>query len=543
MPSSQNKSIHLNGPWRGQDDSGTRTSPAEWERCFNVEFTAEEAHTRPGRVPFLTGGGNKVTAIGEVYGRTVAATYGTAPGFYVVTGATTWTAVTQPSGVVASDRWDSFADWNGNLVLLGGYGSPLVYDGSTLQVIASAPGQDSATVGYLTSLPPAKYGAKYHGRMYFVTRSGLVYFSEVESASNIIPVDGTAPFGGLNVWPATNNFDARCSASDEARGCVVFGDHLVLPTKEGLFVYDDYELRRIPGAPGCAAPGSVVVTPKGLVYLASDGWYLSTGGAASRISERMNVTLQDVIRFGFYGVIGVNYPRRNQYRAYVPVQGESTNSLCLIWYYDEDRWTVHGGTPYWMEDSASLEPMAVSAAYVRYPGTENEEFITGDYAGSLWAEDVGISDNGKPIVSYLAFARIGFGQDDGVRTYRDAFVDARATGAPLKFAILGDGDEFFGDAGSDAGLFAAAPSVRARITDQSTWMYNSLPVARVSGGSSAPLSTWKSWRFPAAKVSRSVQPAIWCDGADSSGVRYGGRLAIRGLELQFRNRRSRRGCA
>jgi hypothetical protein len=543
MPSAQNKTVRLYGPWKGQDDSGTRTSSVEFERCFNMEFVGEEAVTRNGRVPFLTGGPAKSTAIGEIAGQTVVATYGTSPKFHIVTGVATWTEVTQPTGVVASDRWDSLVDWSGNLVLLGGYGANLVYDGATLQAIAAALGQDSTTVGYLTSLPAAKYGAKYHGRMYFVTLGGLVFFSEVEGAINIIPVDGTAPFGALNVWPAVNNFDARCSATDEARGCIVFGDQLVLPTKEGLFIYDDYELRRIPGAPGCAAPGSVKVTPKGLVYLASDGLHLFDGSRTQRISERMSETLQGVVRFGFYHSLGIHYPRRNQYRLYVPAQGDTRTSLCLVWLYDENRWMVHGGTPYWMAPSASLQPMEVSAAYVRAPGTEDEEFVTGDYDGSLWVEDIGLTDNGKQIVSYIVFSRVGSGEDAGVRVYRDLTIEARATGAPLKYALLADGEEFIGGAGADTGLFEAAPAVRTLISSQTTWGSNTLPASHIAGGSTGPVSTWRTWRAPAAKVSRSVQPAVWCDGADAAGTRYGGRMAIRGIELQFRNRRSHRGAA
>ena len=541
MPSGQNKTVKRYGPWRGYNDSSTRTSEVEFESCFNCDFTANEISTRNGRVPFLTGGPAAITAVGEIAGSTVAATYGTAPKVYVVTGVSTWTEVTQPSGVVASDRWDSFSDWNGNLILLGGYGANLIYDGSTLQVLTPALGQDSATVGYLTALPAAKYGAKYHGRMYLVTRSGLVMFSEVDGAINIIPVDGSAPYGALNVWPAVNNFDARVSATDEARGCLVLGDHLVLPTKEGLFIYDDYELRRIPGAPGCAAPGSLRITPKGLVYLASDGLYLFDGSRAVRISERLRYTLRDYVRFGFYNAVAVLYPRRQQYRLYLPVQGETRNSICLIWFYDEDRWTVHGGTPFWMDANASLQEMEVSAAFVRSAGTEDEEFITGDYDGNLWAEDVGELDNGKQIVSLLVFDHLGSGEDAGVRVYRDLTIEARASGAPIKYALLPDGQEWVGSALSDSALFSAAPAVRALGPSQTTWGSNTLPVYRTAGGTTSPVSEWRMWRAPAAVLSRVVQPVLWCDGVDSTGTRYGGRMAIRGVEIQFRNRHSKRG--
>jgi hypothetical protein len=112
LPSGQNKKLRLYGPWRGQDDSGTRTSALEFERCFNVDIVGEEIVTRNGRFPFVTDGPGRGTAIFERNGAYVVATRTDAgvPGLYEVTHANAWVQKALPSGTPNADDY-SITHW------------------------------------------------------------------------------------------------------------------------------------------------------------------------------------------------------------------------------------------------------------------------------------------------------------------------------------------------------------------------------------------------------------------------------------------------
>lgn len=554
MASAQNKKYRLNGPWRGQDDSGTRTSALEFERCFNVDLDGEEIVTRNGRSAFALFGPARATAIVERNGAYfIAARENGAPVFYEFTHAGAWAQKALPSAAASADSY-SITHWEDALILTGGYGPPLVYDDGKVSVLAATDGKDAGiSATYLKALPAARYAAKYHGRLFLVLGNGTVIFSEPSNSLNIIPTDGSAPQYGANVWSERSNFDARASSSDEAMGAAVYGDMLVLPTRDALFAYDELQLRKIPGAPGCIAPRSIAETPKGLVYLSADGVRIFTGGSSERISAQIEETLRGVVQFASAEAVGVHYPSKHEYRLYVPLVGSTRNSLCLVWKYDENRWLVHGGTPYWMESSASFLEMEVSAACVVNAGNVDEALVSMDYGGRLWAEDTGITDGGKPIYSAAVFKRLGHGEDGDVRVWRNVMLEARATGAPLKVAMLPDGEGFFSGAGSEEYLRAAVPAVTTLLPNHSTWMNNDanvlavgLPVQlvnaipRAEGSDLGPVSMWMNWTFPHARVARTMQPVVYCDGVDSSGVARGGRIALRGIEVQFRPRSGRR---
>jgi hypothetical protein len=555
LPSGQNKKLRLYGPWRGQDDSGTRTSALEFERCFNVDIVGEEIVTRNGRFPFVTDGPGRGTAIFERNGAYVVATRTDAgvPGLYEVTHANAWVQKALPSGTPNADDY-SITHWGNALILTGGYGPPLVYDNGAVSVLASVPGLDSGIASaYLKALPAAKWAAKYHGRLFLVTQGGTVVYSEPNNSLNIIPTDGSAPQYGANLWNARSNFDAKASSTDVAMGAAVYGDYLVLPTRDALFVYDELQLRKVPGAPGCVAPRSIAETPRGLVYLSADGVRLFTGGEAPRISLQIEETLKGVAQFNFAGAVGVHYPSRHEYRLYLPIVGSAKNQFCVVWKYEENRWLVYGGTPYWMDPVSTFKAMEVSAAYVVNAGGTDEMLVTADYDGDLWIEDRGITDDGSPIYSAAVFRRLGHGEDSDVRVWRNVMLEARATGAPLKIAMLADGEDFVSSYGSQEYLLVGVPGVKTLIANQSTWKENSanvlavgLPaqlvnsIARAPGSDVGPVSMWKNWIYPHARVSRTMQAVVYCDSADADGIRCGGRLAIRGLELQFRPRSGRR---
>jgi hypothetical protein len=443
--------------------------------------------------------------------------------------------------------------WGRYLIGVGGR-SPVVFDGTTATRLAAVPGQDSATTGYLSSLPNAQALAVYRGRLY-LAHGKTVIFSELNNALNIIPYDGSAPQRGANVWPASNNFDA----SGEIAGFAVFGDRLVIATDVGLDVWDGHSRQSVPGAPGCVAGHTIAETRKGLAYLALDGVYLFNGASARHISGGISETLERVSKNAVHGAVGVAYPAARQYRLYVPVNGSARNTLCLAWNYEDDRWFPLGGTPPWLDADERYREMEVAAACVANVGADGEVLLTADYDGNVWVEDRGFTDGGYTVSWVIAFKRLGLGEDEGMRTWRNVRISAKATGAPIKLAMLPDGDDLETSvlAGTETGM-PVAGAVATLTEGQATWMMDApgpepLPdemsldlagaVERDASGGSSPTSVWRSFPVPHARVTRTIQPVLYCDGVDSAGARRGTKAAVRGIEVDYRIRTGRRSLA
>jgi hypothetical protein len=447
-----------------------------------------------------------------------------------------------------------WVEWGRDLLGANG-GAPVVLkENGPLEPLKAVPGQDSATTGYLSSLPNAQALAVYRGRLY-LAYGKTVIFSELNNALNIIPYDGSAPQRGANVWPRGNDFDV----SGEIVGFAVFGDRLVIATDVGLDVWDGHSRQSVPGAPGCVAGHTIAETRKGLAYLALDGVYLFNGASARHISGGVSETLERVSKNAVHGAVGVAYPAARQYRLYVPVNGSARNTLCLAWNYEDDRWFPLGGTPPWLDADERYREMEVAAACVANVGADGEVLLTADYDGNVWVEDRGFTDGGYTVSWVLAFKRLGLGEDEGMRTWRNVRISAKATGAPIKLAMLPDGDDLETSvlAGTETGM-PVAGAVATLTEGQATWMMDApgpepLPdemsldlagaVERDASGGSSPTSVWRSFPVSHARVTRTIQPVLYCDGVDSAGARRGTKAAVRGIEVDYRIRTGRRSLA
>jgi hypothetical protein len=445
----------------------------------------------------------------------------------------------------------SWARWGSDMIGAGG-GSPVALNGASTSILKAVPGIDKDTTGYLSSLPNAQALAVYRGRLY-LAHGKTVIFSELNNALNIIPYDGSAPQRGANVWPASNNFDA----SGEIAGFAVFGDRLVIATDVGLDVWDGHSRQSVPGAPGCVAGHTIAETRKGLAYLALDGVYLFNGASARHISGGVSETLERVSKNAVHGAVGVAYPAARQYRLYVPVNGSARNTLCLAWNYEDDRWFPLGGTPPWLDADERYREMEVAAACVANVGADGEVLLTADYDGNVWVEDRGFTDGGYTVSWVIAFKRLGLGEDEGMRTWRNVRISAKATGAPIKLAMLPDGDDLEMSilSGAETGM---PVSTTALTGGQATWMTDvtvpePLPdglaidlegaVLRDDSSISGPTAVWRSFPVPHARVTRTIQPVLYCDGVDSTGARRGTKAAVRGIEVDYRIRTGRRSLA
>lgn len=574
MPTGQNKVLKLYGPWRGQDDSGTRTDYVEFEKCFNVEFTADEIVTRNGRTVLIQGNQGRCRALHPLPDGTFLAVVDYEPDksrlVYIASASGIWTQLASPGTAVYGTPATIRAWYKGAILAVGS--GLWYYDAADgLKAISAVQGLDTTVSAYLTAIPDTSLVEVYRNRVY-IANGKTVVFSEYDNATDIIPADGTAPYGAPHVWPAGNDFDVEGGPNDEIVALKLFGDTLAILTRAGLFIWDEDALRQVPGAPGGLSATGVVVTPVGLLYTAIDGFRLFDGSATRRISEPVERSLGKYLyRARFDEVVAVHFQRKHEARFYVPTYGSKQNRLCLIWDYEENRWYMHGGRPpwaaAWVSGANPIQDMYVAAA-VLSTQMDDETLITADYNGSLWIEDYGITDAGKGIYSCIVFKRLKLGEDSGVMLWRDLIIQARANYVAIRVAMLGEGQP----------VETAYPTRYAvtALPDQASWniqtvnlpggitktAYWQIPpdqygaIVDVGGNGFvrrmalnnfplvnpiAPDSLWGSFRVPFAAVARTMQPVLICDGFTGTlRQRCTARMAIRGIELAVRQKASGR---
>jgi hypothetical protein len=282
------------------------------------------------------------------------------------------------------------------------------------------------------------------------------------------------------------------------------------------------------------------VTPKGLCYLSSQGVVRFTGGGTEIISDRMYLTLgQYLNRASFKYAQAVHAPQKQQYRLYLPLRTGPRNRVCVVWDYRDNRWTMYGGTLPWLEPTTGSVEMEVAAVSAIRLGSDEYQVISGDYEGGVWIEDKGSSDHGQDIYSLIAFKRLGAGEDAGVRTWRDVRVEAMATGAAIKVALLPDGASVTTSTAIWPGE-SYDKTIVTLIDSQTTWADGGTYTRRSVGADFGANRIWRTWRSPQGVRARTVQPVLVCDGVDAQGNRRGGRMVVRGLEIQWRPRANRR---
>jgi hypothetical protein len=437
------------GPWSGLDEIGQ--GPQSIVRCLNVDIDEQgRMRRRAGRQILATLNADvPVSGIFQHVGidgervLLVAHTYADpadgAPKIGTVNEATlAFTLLpVEDAGVGAEpDRAFGFVAFKGRTMIVDPFARTLDFDGADLRALPAAQGLDQVNglLGartYLSAPPPSRYPLVWRNRLVAMYRR-TVGLSAYSGDINV-PADALA--GAAEVWPSRSNFDVLTREGDEIVGGAVRDDELLVLTRRGLGVVtedDALPTLRLRKGSGCVAAGSIQeVSYQGasfVLYL-SDGKVCSWNGAGVEDISRLpganiSATLATVNWPAAHRAVSVHYAKRNEYRLWVPVNGETANRVCLIFNYVRKTWRVYAGWYPWDTSArqAAAEPFDVTAAAtVLTPGGE-ELLLTGDSEGRLWREDVGEDDAGFIFPAFALSPPFGSGEREF--TFRDWRVDA-----------------------------------------------------------------------------------------------------------------------
>lgn len=545
MASGQNKIIRLYGPWRGVADSDGESSMGSFELGFNLYQDGDCLRTRGGMVPF-SALHSAVTTPRRLHALTSGNLCVTGDSAVTIDYGSRTTNLTTDADFANGGLWRAcrigryvfVLDDDGKIVVLDEWAG-------TANLLTLAIGADSAGspgVGYLTALPRFVAIEAYNTRLFGVTETGTVVFSEVENRLDAMPSDGSAPYGGLNLWRADRNFDLGPSTA--SYGLSVLGGYIACFSSQRVVLFDENSVQDVPSGHGCLAPESIALTPKGVVYLAPDGVRVLSGATSVLVSEGVSETIAENIPTGGGSpCVGVHIPSMHHYRLFVPIRESLEAQAALVWDYENGEWFMWGALPPWDVQAGYY---AVTSAVVLPSVGADERLVTTAPGRISFIHDVGDLDcvsasAYREIDWFLAFKPIGFGEDQGVAVWRDLRIEAMSDATHIRAVVLTDGEKFEEGAGAIDSALATYPYVQTEIATQSTWTSTAPADAELytgSGTASAP--RWYSWRLGIGKVARTAQVVLWNGLVTPATDRTPGRVNLRGVELEARQRQGRR---
>lgn len=141
--------------------------------------------------------------------------------------------------------------------------------------------------------------------------------------------------GFWGTFPAGN--DLTPDPTSEITGMHSVPDGLLVCSKRTIFLVEAstdglrFRYRPISSAIGCAAPNSMVTMPDGLVvWLSPDGFYAYDGTSAEYISPQLRRTFKRATYTRLKQAVAVYDPRSREYRCWVSLDGDSSNSTCFV---------------------------------------------------------------------------------------------------------------------------------------------------------------------------------------------------------------------
>ena len=192
-------------------------------------------------------------------------------------------------------------------------------------------------------------------------------------------------------WTSTDFIDIAKDDGTEITGLVVLLDTLYIFKDNSIFRLsgtnrDDFTLARMVTAIGCVSGHSIQVINNKIIFNSQDGIYIYDGGInVTKISTRIEDTLDGIDTSRFEQFTSANFQRKNQYWLGTTSSAASTNDLILVYDYFNDAWTKYVG----------IEANAM--AIVR-DSTGKEQLYTGEFdRGAIFLQNVGDNDDGIAI--------------------------------------------------------------------------------------------------------------------------------------------------
>lgn len=398
-----------------KDVPASELAPGVWSDALNIEFDGvtfrrrngiQSAYTAPTVVPYfllpyITASKRFMVQAGL--------------GSVFVDDGTTRTNITGPVPTGArANRWTG-GDYTGVLVLNNGVDTPMYWNGDTATYLAGLPAWPT---GYKAdTLRPFLNFLVAGG----ITKVGVKYPQLLMWSSPADP--GSLP----TAWTAS---DTNKAGDDPmtGKGAIVdmlpYGNVNIIYCRQGRVAMrfidgnDVFAFDPMPGTDGLLAPGCVVETPKGHVFLSSGDVLIHNGGEATSIAE-------DRIRNWLFSTIdptnGPNTfltvnPQKSEVWICFPQTGSTDCDRAAVWNWVSDTWSIYSlpkatygasglvagnlSTSSWESDSASWDSDVSTWDQDEFSGND-AKLVLATSTPSLGLANTGSTDFGSDVSQLL----------------------------------------------------------------------------------------------------------------------------------------------
>lgn len=223
--------------------------------------------------------------------------------------------------------------------------------------------------------------------------SYLILGNTTESATNFPSRIRWSDINQVNSFPALNFFDIEPNDGDRIVSIIGFSDSVYIFKQRSIYVMaitgsdgpDAFIARPVARNIGAWAKNSLRVVPgQGIYFLAQNTLYkLSNNEGLVPVGDPIQRTFDSVNRAQWANAVAVVYPKRYEYMLSVSTTG-SNNNLILVYDYVQGSWTTYTANLNMLEQAQD--------------STGRNVFISGDYSGNVYEQDVGDSyDNFKNV--------------------------------------------------------------------------------------------------------------------------------------------------
>lgn len=329
------------------------------------------------------------------------------------------------------------------------------FDGLTCGILEALAGNDQQNnvVGasaYLKQTPRGTMLEVFQSKLMVAgdPTAPLTFYASLED-NNITSIPANATVGGPNVWPLRYVFSVPSKDGDFITGTSVVNNTYVIFTNSRTFAWDgNVTLTQTNSDVGCIATGSIQRINNSIFFLSEDGFYNTDGINIIPVSSPIWKTLNEMVNWASISNCASSYDkRRNEYKCWLPINGEPQNQFCVIYNVRTESWRFTAGWYPWDTDArrdANSVIQSVSSTCTSVAADGRHIVISCDSNGAFWQEEVGRDDNGVVFPAFLALAPVasqGTAGEDYVNL-REWYINTTMDAQWIECFQLGDGDRF-----------------------------------------------------------------------------------------------------
>lgn len=286
----------------------------------------------------------------------------------------TWDAITGSLTITADKNW-KWITWKDTLIGTDDADTPIKWTGTG----------NGTTLALPTDLQKARDVVVY--------RNFLMLFNVTIAVTDHPSRFYFSNLNTLNTWSALDFIDVTPSDGDEIVGAIVLGEDLYIFKRNTVYrvrVTGDsvspFSVRRTFSHVGAVSTYAIKNINNTIVFASNDGVYAFDGNRSIKISTDVDPTWLNINKAKLSEISMAHYKKLSHVWISYADGSATTNDKTLVWDYSNQAWTLYKGI-----NAASTDT---------YIDGGVEKLFHGDYAGFVFQDDSGDSDDAVAIDAY-----------------------------------------------------------------------------------------------------------------------------------------------